>query len=128
MNSTSKQSNEVINTKVWALIADARVNKNLWPEDVKTSVYLANQTVTSIRKDVLLEIFLRAYHRDNNDYTQDLKHFKIFRYKAQVCIPQEKQAKSCKYMSKIKEGILVDYEDVNIFQIYFLLKKKIGRV
>lgn len=31
-------------------------------------------------------------------------------------------------MGKIKENILVGYEDINIFRIYFLLEKKIERI
>ena len=128
MNGVSERSNGVINTKARALIADAGVDENLWPEAVKTLVYLANRTETSTHKGVPLEIFLRAYHGDDDDYTQDLKHLKIFGCKAQVHIPQEKRAKSCKYMGRVKEGILVGYEDVNIFRIYFPSEKKIERV
>lgn len=72
-----------------------------------------------------LKIFLRVYHEDNDDYVQDLKHLKIFWCKAWIHIEQKKQAKSGKYMSKVKKGILVSYKDDNIFQIYFPLEKKI---
>ena len=128
MNGISERSNGVINTKARALIADAGVNENLWPEAVKTSAYLANRTKTSTHNSVPLEVFLRAYHGDNDDYTQDLKHLKIFGCKARVHIPEEKRAKSRKYMGKMREGILVGYEDVNIFRIYFPLEKKIERI
>lgn len=42
MNGISEQFNKVINTKAQVLMANAGVNKNLWPETVKTLVYLAN--------------------------------------------------------------------------------------
>ena len=50
MDGISERSNGVINTKARALIADAGVNENLWPEAVKTSAYLANRTETSTHK------------------------------------------------------------------------------
>lgn len=109
-------------------MADIGVNENLWPEAVKISVNLTNQTEMSIHNSVPLEVFLRAYHRDNDGYTQDLKCLKIFGCKAQVYISEEKKAKSRKYIEKMKEGILVGYKDVNIFQIYFSLKKKIEQI
>lgn len=76
----------------------------------------------SHHKSVPFEIFLCKYYKDNNNYTQDLKHLKIF------YILQEKQVKSRKYISKIKESILVGYENINIFQIYFSLEKKIEQI
>lgn len=76
---------------------------------------MANQTETSTYKGILFEIFLRAYHKDDNNYIQDLKYLKIFKCKAQVHILQKKRAKSCKYIGKIKEGILIDYKNINIF-------------
>lgn len=42
MSDINERYNIVINTKAWAIIADARVNENLWTEAVKTLVYLAN--------------------------------------------------------------------------------------
>lgn len=42
INSISKHSNGVINTKAQVFIADMRVNKNLWLEAIKISAYLAN--------------------------------------------------------------------------------------
>ena len=115
MNGISECSNRVIKIKAQALIADSGVNENLWPEAVKTLAYLANRTETSIHKNVPLKVFLRTYNGDDNNYTQDLTHLKIFECKARVYIPQEKRAKSRKYMDKMKEGILVGYKDVNIF-------------
>ena len=128
MNSFSKCSYRVINTKAQALIADAEVNKNFWPEAVKILAYLANQTKMSTHNSVPLKVFLRKYHGDNNNYIQDLKYLKIFGCKAQIHIPEEKQAKSCKYIGKMREDILVGYKDVNIFWIYFPLEIKIKRI
>lgn len=78
-------------------------------------VDLSNQTKTSTHKDVPLKIFLHLYYENDDDYIQDLKYFKIFRYKAWVHISQEKQVKFSKYISKIKKKILVSYKDINIF-------------
>ena len=66
MHGISERSNGVINTKARALIADAGVNENLWPE-AKTSAYLANRTETSTQNGVPLEVFLRAYHGNDDD-------------------------------------------------------------
>lgn len=74
---------------------------------------------------MFFEVFLYAYYGNNDNYTQDLKHLKIFEYKAEIHILKEKQAKFYKYICKKKENILVSYKDIKIFQIDFLLKKKI---
>lgn len=86
MYSISKYSNKVINTKAQVLISDFGINENLWPETLKNLSYLPNQTETTTYQSVPLKIFLRAYKRKNNNYTQNLKHFKVFRCKAQVYI------------------------------------------
>lgn len=75
-----------------------------------------------------LKVFLYAYYGDNDNYTQKTKHLKIFTCKAQVHILQEKRAKSSKYMDRMREGVLVGYENVNIFKIDFLLEKKIEQI
>lgn len=74
---------------------------------------------------MLLEIFLYKYYKYNDNYTQNLKHLKIFEYKAYIYILKKKLVKFYRYIGKIKKDILIGYKNINIFQIYFLLKKKI---
>lgn len=93
INDISKRSNGVMNIKAPALITDIGANKNLWPEAVKTSANLANWTEMSTHNSMPLEVFLRAYHGDDDNYTYDLKHLRVFECKARVHIPQEKWAK-----------------------------------
>jgi transposase InsO family protein len=90
--------------------------KNLWPEFMRTAIYLTNRMATrSLQNKTLIE----ALTTDIGQPTvPDLSHLRTIGCKAYYHIPKERRQQGAKFEARAKAGILVGYEGNSIYRIY----------
>jgi hypothetical protein len=90
--------------------------KNLWPEFMRTAIYLTNRLATrSLHDKTPIEALTTNIGQPT---VLDLSHLRTIGCKAYDHIPKEKRPRGAKFDDRAKAGILVGYEGNTIYRIY----------
>jgi transposase InsO family protein len=90
--------------------------KILWPEFMRTAIYLTNRTATrSLQNKTLIEALITDI---GQPLVPDLSHLRTIGCKAYYHIPKERRQQGAKFEARAKAGILVGYEGNSIYRIY----------
>ena len=95
---------------------DPRDPKTLWPEIMRTTIYLTNRLATrSLYDKTPIEALTTNIGQPT---VPDLSHLRTIGCKAYYYIPKEKRQRRAKFENRAKAGILVGYEGNSIYRIY----------
>lgn len=89
--------------------------KAIWPEIIKTAVYITNRTATLNSKATPLELL---HSEQGATLKPDLSHMRIIGCNAHYHIHKEKRVQSAKFGNRSNIGILIGYEGNTIYRIY----------
>ncbi|KAI1006112.1 Retrovirus-related Pol polyprotein from transposon TNT 1-94 [Podosphaera aphanis] len=122
----SERSIGILGTRTRAVILDQKIPQFLWPEIMRTQIYIVNRVATSVLQN---ETPFQALNRLTlgNDEIPDLSHLRVLGCKVYVQIPIEKRVLSRKLDARAEIGILVGYEGSHIFRVYFPSRKIVIR-
>jgi hypothetical protein len=101
-----------------ALLTDNQL-KAIWPEIIKTAVYITNRIATLSSKTTLMELL---YSKQGAALKPDLSHMRVIGYNVHYHIYKEKRLRSAKFRNQSNIRILVRYEGNTIYQIYDLVR------
>ena len=91
--------------------------KAIWPEIIKTAVYITNRTATLNSKATPLELL---HSEQGAALKPNLSHMRVIGCNAHYHIHKEKRVRSAKFGNRSNTGILVRYEGNTIYRIYNL--------
>jgi hypothetical protein len=91
--------------------------KAIWPEIIKTAVYITNRTATLNSKATLLELL---HSKQGAALKPDLSYMRVIGCNAHYHIHKEKRVQSAKFGNRSNTRILVRYEGNIIYRIYDL--------
>lgn len=115
-NGFAERSGGVIITMARALIADAGLPKNLWPEAVKAAVWIINRSPTKLSNGQWIVPYQEAF-LNQPQQRANLANLRIFGCRAYV----RKQGipNAAKMEPRAEIGYLVGYEASNIWRVWF---------
>ncbi|KAI0992415.1 hypothetical protein K3495_g15770, partial [Podosphaera aphanis] len=113
----SERSIGILGSRTRAVIIDQKIPQFLWPEIMRTQIFIVNRVANSALKDETPCQALNRLTLGNNEIP-DLSHLRVLGCKVYVQIPVEKRALSHKLDPRAEIGILVGYEGAHIFRIY----------
>ncbi|KAI0995961.1 hypothetical protein K3495_g12220 [Podosphaera aphanis] len=118
----SERSIGILGTRTRAVILDQKIPQFLWPEIMRTQIYIVNRIATSVLRN---ETPFQALNRLTlgNDEIPDLSHLRVLGCKVYVQIPIERRVLSRKLDARAEIGILVGYEGSHIFRVYVPSRK-----
>ena len=123
MNGITKRTNNFVVSKAQCLILDiyAKVGQFFWLEAFSTFIYLLNWSSLSFLKyDCPLAVWLRVYNFINKSYIHDLSHLQTFGCQVYAKISIEKRVISKKTAPVHGwEGYFIEYNSKSIYWVYF---------
>lgn len=117
-NSFAERSGGVIIMRARALIEDAKLPKDLWPEAVQTAVYIINRSPTKLN-DGRWIIPHQEFHRQGTGIhiPINLSNLRVYGCRAYVRI--QDIPRSEKMQPRAEIGYLVGYKTTNVWRIWF---------
>jgi hypothetical protein len=110
---------EIIERKaqlVVALLTNDQL-KAIWPEIIKTAVYITNRIATLNSKATPLELL---HSEQGAALKPNLSHMRVISCNSHYHIYKEKRVRSAKFRNRSNTRILVRYEGNTIYRIYDL--------
>ncbi|KLP04001.1 Uncharacterized protein LW94_14520 [Fusarium fujikuroi] len=128
-NGSGERSGGVVKEKVRLLIIDSKLPSGLWPEIMRTAVYLLNRTPKQgLQWKTPYESFFSAIQSSQNYIQPRIGHMKMIGCKA-FAMTKSAQQKDKRLQSRTNPkawiGYLVGYNSQNIFRIWNPLTNKI---
>ena len=117
-NGVAERLNRTLVERARSMLMEAKLSPDLWAEAIATAVYLKNRSPTKALSDVTLE---EAWIGQK----PDLRHLRIFGYRALVKVPDSRRRK---WDAKSQKYIFVGYcEGMNGYRLVHPMTKKLTR-
>jgi len=113
-NGMAERTNRTIMERVKAIIAEGKLDKELWMELAQSVVYLKNRSPTMAVTSTPYEVW--------HGVKPDLSHLRILGSTAYIHVPKEKRTKLDMHSHK---GILVGYGGTNQYRVWDLMRKDV---
>lgn len=117
-NGIAERSIGVITQKARAMLLDAHLPKQLWPEAIVAAVYIANRSPTMVNPDACTP-HTRLHQVHSTSQQANIGHLRSYGATAYVHIPPEKRLRGEKFIARAKKGYLVGYGDGLNYRIWF---------